>query len=269
MGEGGAFGGEGEGLSDDDAAAFGIALDTGFVDVLVGEGDIQFGSGSFELGEEGIATGGCIHGERGKGFTVGVFQGKDVSDGKAGEFLDGGAVVLVGIGFAFIGTGGKDSDTGGAFFNEAVEFTPGVESGDAGGMGTLEGDEDLVGPGVVMELGHGVEPGEEGVALAGGIGFIGEGIEVSGNLLGKSEGFFVVHDEGLLLNGGVRAAQERGSWRKSRPERSGVPLGLDRQLGWRDSSKQAFLISKENCSLSVLEGEQKAMGMKGSLDSCW
>ena len=112
--------------------------------------------------------------------------------------------------------------------------------------------ERLVGYGCVMRLGEG-DFVEEPV----GAGVFGEvlrafGVEdaaveamakelfAAGELreVGGAEGLFCLpiglHDDLLC---GVLAAQDRRSWRESRPERSGVQFSLARQLGWDDSSR--------------------------------
>ena len=117
--------------------------------------------------------------------------------------------------------------------------------------------ERLVGYGCVMGLGEG-----DFVEKPVGAGVFGEvlrafGVEdvaveamakelfAAGELreVGGAERLFALrielHDDLLCC---VLAAQDRRSWRESRPERSGVHLGLDRQLRWgRSSRHRSFL----------------------------
>ncbi len=53
----------------------------------------------------------------------------------------------------------------------------------------------------------------------------------------------------------VLAAQDRRSWRESRPERSGVHLGLDRQLRWDEAGSTSHLLVGGLLVLVAFEGE--------------
>jgi hypothetical protein len=96
-----------------------------------------FFGGPFEAREQLVSpvVGGI--GESRQRFTGGIIFGEDPSGSKSREAFDGGAVLVVGIGFLAVDAGSEDGNAFSAFDDVAAEFAPGVESGDSGSRGVL------------------------------------------------------------------------------------------------------------------------------------
>ena len=104
----------------------------------------------------------------------------------------------------------------------------------------LKSDEHLVVEAVGAEGSHGVEPLFEEVAFANFVGFSGERVDAGFDLFGEIARFIGSHDMESPFEVVCFAAQDQGELAKARPERSGVHLGLARQLRWADAAEQGL-----------------------------
>ena len=212
-------------LADADGAVVEAGVSVGAVAVPAFEGEAVVVSEQREVGPEVLGFGAGeqtrIGRERG---AVGLADVEDVDDAEPAQHLRG---VTTGIGRRLDGcgrvgaveAGSEDRDALLAVAHVAAELVPGAVSGDAGGLGELDADEDDVGRAVV---GH---PGSDGEHPLPGVA-VGEVVDCGGELL-------VQRDEPVGPCGcarrcahQVRLPAQTGSVQPSYPARDTKPFSI-------------------------------------------